>query len=77
MQRRNYAFLGVVGAIALLIRIVPVMRLGLSCAMDIDSGRYIELASGIRSGCGFARLVRVLASRPRWSARLAILCFWR
>lgn len=40
---------------ALAIRLAPLLRGGTGWAMNPDSARYIELAQGLRAGCGFAR----------------------
>ena len=41
-----------VAVVALLLRLAPVLR---SVGMNPDSGRYIELAQGLKHGCGFSR----------------------
>jgi len=44
--------------LALALRLAPLMRPGSAWAMaNVDSPRYVELAQGLRAGCGFARLV--------------------
>ena len=44
-----------IGTIALLLRLAPLLRSGTDWAMWYDSAGYIQLADGLRSGCGFAR----------------------
>jgi 4-amino-4-deoxy-L-arabinose transferase-like glycosyltransferase len=41
--------------LALIVRVAPLLRSGTDWAMDNDSDRYLRLAEGIRSGCGFAQ----------------------
>jgi 4-amino-4-deoxy-L-arabinose transferase-like glycosyltransferase len=48
------AFTAIV-VIALLLRLVPLLRSGTDWAMWYDSAGYVQLANGLRSGCGFAR----------------------
>jgi len=46
------------GILALALRLAPMLRSGSEWAMaNPDSPRYVELAAGLRSGCGFARLI--------------------
>jgi hypothetical protein len=46
------------GILALALRCAPLLRNGDTWTMsNVDSPRYVELAEGLRSGCGFARLV--------------------
>jgi hypothetical protein len=48
----SYAVLLGVAIVALLLRLAPLLR---GVGTNPDSGRYIELAQGLRHGCGFAR----------------------
>ena len=43
--------------VAALARLAPLLRSGSNWAMWYDSGGYIQLADGLRSGCGFARKI--------------------
>ena len=45
-----------IAAVALLFRLAPLLQPGDSWTRNNDSSRYIELASGLRAGCGFSRL---------------------
>jgi 4-amino-4-deoxy-L-arabinose transferase-like glycosyltransferase len=45
-----------IAAAALLLRLAPLLQPGDSWTRNNDSPRYVELASGLRAGCGFARL---------------------
>jgi 4-amino-4-deoxy-L-arabinose transferase-like glycosyltransferase len=57
-RRRRGVIFCLLGILALLLRLSPLLRSGSSWAMaNVDSPRYVELAKGLRSGCGFARLV--------------------
>jgi 4-amino-4-deoxy-L-arabinose transferase-like glycosyltransferase len=48
----------VVGVVALALRLAPLLYHGLGWALaHNDSLRYVELAKGLQSGCGFARLI--------------------
>jgi 4-amino-4-deoxy-L-arabinose transferase-like glycosyltransferase len=58
LRARGSAFLWTLGILALALRLAPMLRSGSAWAMaNADSPRYVELADGLRSGCGFARLV--------------------
>jgi hypothetical protein len=46
-----------IATVALLLRLAPLLQPGDSWTQNNDSSRYIELASGLRAGCGFARLI--------------------
>jgi len=45
-----------IAAVALLLRLAPLLQPGTGWTRSNDSARYVELASGLRAGCGFARL---------------------
>lgn len=45
-----------IAAVALLLRLMPLLQPGAGWTLGNDSARYVELASGLRAGCGFARL---------------------
>jgi hypothetical protein len=53
-QMKLYFLTGGVCAIALAIRLLPLLRSGDEWALMPDSFKYIALARGMRMGCGFA-----------------------
>ena len=59
------ALLASVVLLGLLFRLAPIFRSDLSFAFHPDdSFEYIELAAGLRSGCGFARLEHGVCQKP-------------
>jgi hypothetical protein len=51
-------FFWALGAVALVVRLAPLVRSGSAWAMmNVDSSRYVELAKGLWFGCGFAQLI--------------------
>ncbi len=54
---RYRMILATIGAMALVLRLSPLLRHGTNWAMGADSGGYVQMADGLRSGCGFARKV--------------------
>src|ERR1700752_2234621 len=55
---RGHRILCSLALVALALRLAPLLRPGSEWAMaNVDSPRYVELAEGIRAGCGFARLI--------------------
>lgn len=60
-----YYSLAAISLAALVLRIAPMVRQGTSWARtNPDSAQYVELAQGLRSGCGYARLVNGACSSP-------------
>ena len=58
LRARGSAFLWTLGILALALRLAPMLRGGSAWTIaNADSPRYVELAEGLRSGCGLARLV--------------------
>lgn len=53
-----------IATLALVVRVAPLFRSGLSWAMDNDSPRYIALAEGLRTGCGFAQRLTTGCAEP-------------
>ncbi len=49
--------LAAIAILAFAIRAAPLSRTLGAWAMDNDSARYVELADGLRAGCGFARML--------------------
>jgi hypothetical protein len=63
-RRQNYAFIAL-ALVALALRIAPQWDLPLSLTvLPVDSSEYLELADGIRHGCGFARLTGGVCQQP-------------
>jgi len=61
----SYWQLLVVGVAALALRLAPLLHRGLGWAMgNTDSPRYVELAQGLRAGCGFATLTNGRCGSP-------------
>ncbi len=60
-----YRSLAAISLAALVLRIAPMVRQGTSWARtNPDSAQYVELAQGLRSGCGYARLVNGACLSP-------------
>lgn len=58
LRARGSAILWTLGILALALRLAPMLHSGSAWTMaNADSSRYVELAEGLRSGCGFARLI--------------------
>jgi 4-amino-4-deoxy-L-arabinose transferase-like glycosyltransferase len=53
----HYVIFALILIVAALVRLAPLLRSGSDWAMWYDSGGYIQLADGLRSGCGFARRI--------------------
>jgi hypothetical protein len=53
-----------IAAVALSLRLVPLLQPGDRWTQNNDSSRYVELASGLRAGCGFARLIGGVCGPP-------------
>lgn len=56
MRHRRVRVLIAIAAAALLLRLAPLLQPGAAWTRNNDSPRYLELASGLSAGCGFARL---------------------
>jgi hypothetical protein len=57
-RRQRSLILWTLGILALALRLAPLLRSGSDWTMlSVDSPRYVELAEGLRAGCGFARLI--------------------
>ena len=57
-DQARYWILWAIALLALALRLAPLLRPGADWAMaNVDSARYVELADGMRAGCGFARLL--------------------
>lgn len=53
------------GMIALALRLAPLLRGGTGWALaNVDSPRYVNLANGLRAGCGFAQLLNGHCQAP-------------
>jgi 4-amino-4-deoxy-L-arabinose transferase-like glycosyltransferase len=61
IERHRWIFFAA-GLVALGVRLAPLLRSGSGWAMNNDSPRYLELAVGMRAGCGFARWIGHCAS---------------
>jgi hypothetical protein len=53
-----------IAAIALMVRLTPLLRAGDSWAVLDDSHEYLALVHGMSSGCGFARLINGACRAP-------------
>lgn len=63
-MRSELRVLVLIGLAAFFVRAAPLLRAGSSWALTNDSDEYIELADGIRSGCGFALRVHNSCTNP-------------
>jgi hypothetical protein len=63
-KRNPRLLLACIAGVALLVRLLPLIRAGSSWAVLYDSHEYIALQKGLLSGCGFARLTNGTCSEP-------------
>jgi hypothetical protein len=63
-DRHSIHILQAIASGALLLRLLPLLRSGDWWAVLDDSHEYLSLAYGIRSGCGFARLINGACRSP-------------